>query len=429
MIQFLSNIIFSLFALGYLPIFLIKLKQAEDPGKLWRERWGNLNLERFPKEKIRIWLHAVSVGEVKAIEPFLEILKNKDFEVFLSTVTPTGQRIAKKNAGAHAFYFPFDLTGPVKKSLESVKPDLILLAETEIWPNFIEEAARRGIPVAVVNGRLSPRSFKRYQWIRFFISKVLEKISFFAMQTDGDTERVRLLGAGSDKALTLGNMKFDSVKEEARESAESLKAFYRVPPSKKVWVAGSTHPGEEQKLFTVFTRLRSTYPDLILISAPRHIERASSVAKLAKEFNFKTRLLSRKEAREDEFDILIVDTIGELKKIYAMADVVFVGGSLVGHGGQNPIEPALYEKPILSGRQVVNFAFVYKVLEDAHGGRMIHSEDELFIGVKEFLNNPAAAQSFGQNALRVIKELSGASGRTADYLTRFVDSAGKAKTS
>ncbi len=420
MIQILSNVAFTFFALAYLPVFLMKIKQAEDPKQLWRERWGTVVLPP-PAEKKRIWLHAVSVGEVRAVETLIRLLEARGFEVVLSTVTPTGQREARKISGT-VLYFPFDLSGPVLKSLRAVQPDLILLAETEIWPNFIEEAARLQIPVGIINGRLSKRSFERYQWINSLMALVLKKVSFFFVQTPADKERIQTLGADPARIEVLGNLKFDSAKGANLPSSEVLKNSFHIPSNRRVWVAGSTHPGEEEKVLSVFTRLRSVFHDLTLVVAPRHIERTPQVEMIVKNFNFKPALFTQLSEAKGSFDVLILDTIGELKKTYSFADAVWMGGSFVPHGGQNPIEPALFEKPVLSGPQVFNFEFVYQALEKDRAVTIVHTEDELFAHLKDLLNDPVKAKEFGVRAKRTVDKLSGASLRTAEKITLEVGS-------
>jgi len=195
-----------------------------------------------------------------------------------------------------------------------------------------------------------------------------------------------------------------------------------------VWVAGSTHPGEEKKLLSVYTRLRSVFPELVLILAPRHIERSIEIENLAKEFNFMTKLASCLDEKGDKFDVLILNTIGDLKKVYSFSDIVFLGGSFVEHGGQNPIEPALYSKPIFSGSHTFNFTFVYEALEEAGGVKRVISEDELFISLKEYLENPSWAHQMGNAAFRTVEKLSGSSKKTADIVDDFLNEKKQSKS-
>jgi 3-deoxy-D-manno-octulosonic-acid transferase len=421
MIQILSNIAFTLFSLSYLPVFLVKLKQAEDPKKLWRERWGNVVLPQPKTKRERIWLHAVSVGEVKAVEPFVKLLEARGFQVVLSTVTPTGQREARKICNA-VFYFPFDLSPVVRKSLQTIRPDLILLAETELWPNFIAEAARLSIPVGVINGRLSKRSLARYQWIEPLIAQVLQKISFFLVQTSRDAEHFRLLGANPKKIQVAGNMKFDTSKEEVPAAPTALKASFQIPQvplNWQVWVAGSTHKGEEEKVLRVFTRLRSVFSRLVCVIAPRHIERAREVETLVRNFNFRPVRFTELRQVKWPYDVMILDAIGELKKVYSFADAVWMGGSFVEHGGQNPIEPALFARPVLSGPHVFNFEFVYEELEKNQAVVLVRSEDELYGRLKELLENPTRMKEWGSRAADTVARLSGASLKSVEIIENF----------
>jgi len=417
----ISNVVFGCFACFYLPIFLTKIKQAENPKRLWEERWGNLDFSRHVKERPRVWLHAVSVGEVKAIEPFAEELGKRGLEVVISTVTPTGQQLAQRIAGEKTFYLPFDFTASVRKTLQAVKPDLLLLTETEIWPNLILEAHQSGIPIGIVNGRLSHRSWSRYSLIRPLIKRILSKLSFILVQTDAEKWRYESLGADNFKVNILGNMKFDTFTEEAIGDSQSLKKSYAISPEKRVWVAGSTHPGEERKVLAVFTHLRNVFHDLTLVLVPRHIERFRSLENLVKEFNFQSALATDPNKGKDPFDVLIVNSIGNLKKIYSFADVVWMGGSFIPHGGQNPIEPALFAKPIASGRYVSNFEFVYQELEKNRAVCLVTNEDDLFLEIQRFLNDKEHAQGFGERAQSTVRRLSGASQRTAQWIEEFVE--------
>jgi len=423
----LSNITFTFFALFYLPIFLKKIKQEDDPKRLWRERWGNFAPDRFAaksSEHSRIWIHAVSVGEVRSLVPLLEELSKKGVEVLLSTVTPTGQQAAKKLVGDRAFYFPFDLSGAVKKTLNAIEPDMILLTETELWPNFILQTAKKNIPLGLINGRLSIKSMGRYRIIQGAMKQLLEKFSFFSMQTDQDAGRLLNLGADSSKVFVLGNMKFDAKPLLPGRSSKEIKDSFKIPAPHKVWVAGSTHPGEEKHILAVFTRLKSIYPTLTLILAPRHVERAASVLRLATEFNFKPLRLGQENSSESTnkvTDVLVVDTIGQLNNLYSFADIVFVGGSLVEHGGQNPIEPALFKRSVLTGPHVFNFKYVYEQLEKAEAVQMIISEDELFLKAKELMASEPLRDEMGQRAYDQVMELAGATTKTLHLISRFLD--------
>jgi len=422
----ISNIAFSLFAITYIPVFLQKIRQADDPKRLWQERWGNFASDRFAvksSERKRVWIHAVSVGEVRSLVPLLEQLSKKGFEVLLSTVTPTGQQEAEKLVGDRAFYFPFDLSAAVRKTLNVIQPDMVLLTETELWPNFILQTARQGIPLGVINGRLSVRSFGRYQLIKGAMKQLLDKISFFAMQTDQDAGRLLNLGADSSKVFVLGNMKFDAKPLLPGRSPKEIKDSFNIPAHHKVWVAGSTHLGEERHLLAVFTRLKSIYSSLTLIVAPRHVERAESILRLATEFNFKPLRLGEEKSSETTkgADVLVVDTIGQLNNLYSFADIVFMGGSLVEHGGQNPIEPALFKKSVLTGPHVFNFKYVYEQLEKAEAVEMVISEDELFLKAKELMASEPLRDAMGQRAYEQVMNLGGATTKTLHLISRFLD--------
>ncbi len=424
---FLYNLAFAVFAVFYFPVFLVKLRQAEDPAALWRERRGIFPVswaEKFRGKKV-VWLHAVSVGEVMAVEKFLQEWQeaSQEYDFVLTTVTPTGQRIARKLASekVHVCYFPFDLTVVVRRFLEVFNPVCLLLVETEIWPNLLMEAGRRGIPVGIINARLSERSLKRYRTFSWVFKPLWERVNFVLAQTFEDAERFCRLGVLNEAVREMGNMKFDQVGwvDPGAVDVAGLRKVWGCEPQDHVWIAGSTHPGEEIILTEVFAALRSRFPALKMILAPRHIERAAALLKQSNRFSFKT-VLSTQRKEGDVFDILVLNQLGILRNLYQIADLVFMGGSLIPHGGQNPIEPARFEKAILHGPHVFNFQKIYRELDRDGGALEVSAQDELSSAAAEILTNENRRHEMGRKAFQIINRLRGASKRQAGWILTFL---------
>ncbi|MBU9889659.1 MAG: 3-deoxy-D-manno-octulosonic acid transferase [Candidatus Omnitrophica bacterium] len=453
---FFYDLAFMMFAVFYAPIFLMKLRQAEDPHALWRERRGIFPAswsEKFRGKKV-VWLHAVSVGEVMAVEKFFQewFAASGEYDFVLTTVTPTGQRIARRFEGerVHVCYFPFDLRAVAERFFGTFNPVCLLLVETEVWPNVLAAAARRDIPVGMINARLSERSLERYRTFSWVFRPFWKQLKFVLAQTAEDAERFRRLGVPSEAVRDMGNMKFDQSPASDRlkglpttvpnnpekferglgqvawtgtEGADTagLREAWGCGPGDLVWIAGSTHPGEEEVLAKVFTVLRPRFPALKLILAPRHIERSRSLLKRMQRFSFKT-VLSTQRKEGESFDILVLDRVGLLKNLYLIADLVFMGGSLVPHGGQNPIEAARFEKAILHGPHVFNFQKIYRELDRDGGALEVPAQDELSSAAAEFLAQESRRHEAGRKAFQTVNRLRGASKRQAGWILSFLAS-------
>ncbi|MFH0985465.1 MAG: 3-deoxy-D-manno-octulosonic acid transferase [Candidatus Omnitrophota bacterium] len=435
---FLYNLAFTVFAVFYAPVFLSKLRQAEDPGALWRERRGIFPKDwagKFAGKKI-VWLHAVSVGEVMAVEKFIGewLASAPEYDLLLTTVTPTGQRIAKKFEGprVHVCYFPFDLTPVVKRFLDLFKPVCLLLVETEIWPNVVTEAKRRGVPVGVINARLSERSLKRYKIIPWIFKPLWEKLDFVFAQSEEDAGRFRALGITEGSARDMGNLKFDQGEGTAGGGVDvpGLRRAWGYGSGDLVLIAGSTHPGEEEMLLAAFKVLREKFPTLKLILAPRHIERSEGILKRSEQYGFHAALSlkpvsSQKEERAGKQEgpgpeVRVLNQLGVLKNLYGIADLVFMGGSLIPHGGQNPIEPARFSKAVLHGSHVFNFHKIYHLLDHDGGALRISAPDELSSAAAELLAHESRRHAMGQKAFQIINRLRGASKCQAGWVLTFL---------
>lgn len=440
--KWLYNFIFSVFALFSIPKFLIRLSQAQDGRRFIRERFGFLSelvKHACAGQKV-VWLHAVSVGEVMAlrewIRQFLETYP--DWKLALSTSTPTGQSVAQTLVSDRVvvFYAPFDLSGAVKKTIQAIQPKLIVLAETEIWPNLISEANSRAIPIGIVNGRISPRSFKRYRLVRKLLASVLKQLSFCLVQSERDRNFFVQLGMPEERIVETGNMKFDQSDVDDCITGEQAVFKDKIACGGLVLIGGSTSWNEEEILLRVFGRLKKTFPHLQLVLAPRHLERIGRVIREIEKNEFGYRLYSRINLETvlgtagtgsqnlshnvSGTPVIVIDRIGILASLYSFADLVFIGGSLVARGGQNPIEAASLKKTVLHGPNVFNFEGIYQKLDEGHAAFQVRSEEELFQKVDWLLKEPHLRCEAGERAWSIVQSMKGATTRTLDYLSRWL---------
>ena len=424
--SFLFNLAYLIFGICYLPVFLAKSRLAPDRGLLIRERLGFFAPawnKKLSGRKI-VWVHAVSVGEVMAVENFIRRFLDRcpGCHVVLTTVTPTGQRIAKKLEGDRVAvgYFPFDMTFCVRRFLKNFRPACLLLAETEVWPNLLGELRRAGVSAGILNGRLSPKSAKGYRRAGVFFRPVFRALDFVLAQTEEDAERFVSVGVEPQRVRVLGNIKFDgvTVASEPGDAAE-LKGQWGWDVSDPVLVAGSTHPGEESVLGRTYRELRKKFPGLKMMVAPRHIERSGEILAEYSQWNSKVALTSSLSG-PDGSDVLILDELGKLKNLYGMAEVVFVGGSLVPRGGQNPIEAAALRRAVVHGPLVTNFEMIYRRLDEEGGALCARDEREMLILFEKLLQNPDERDRLGENAARIILNLQGATDRHVAWLSDFL---------
>jgi len=424
---FFYNLAFIIFALLYCPIFLVKSSQAENRWQMIKERLGMLPKQwksKYQSKKV-LWVHAVSVGETMVVRNFLfELLRNMpDLHIVLTTVTPTGQKIAKqmKHERLETAFFPFDIRGCVRSFFKRLNPIGLLLVETEVWPNLLTEANSCAVPVGIINGRLSPQSESRYRSFSFVFRPFFSRLSFVLAQTRDDALRFESAGVRPERLYVMGNMKFDIAESDQQDlSAESMKALREslgIQSSDRVMVAGSTHPGEEELLLATLIEARKDFPQLKLIVAPRHVERTNKIAALIKKRGLSYSLFSDKAPVAD---VLIVDQIGILRKIYGVADVVVLGGSFIPHGGQNPIEPACFKKAVLHGPHVFNFKEMYRILDHAKGAMGVPNPEDLCVAVKDLLGNVAKRQEWGERAYEVVMQMQGATREHVQWVQQFL---------
>lgn len=348
-----------------------------------------------------VWIHAASVGEVRSAEPLVRELKARAPErsVLLSTFTVTGNRIAQQIPGVDAAIFlPLDFPWIVRRTLNAFDPSLLVIIETEIWPNFLRGAFRRGIPSVLLSGRLSEQAFARYSFARAFFRSVLGFFTVLGMQSPADAARIVKLGADKKKISVVGNLKFAS-----RHSDYGCQAIISArDPCRQLVVAGSSHRGEEEILLEAFKSARERFPKLSLVLAPRHPERFAEVEKLLLNSPFGFQRKSR-TAVEQYFaqDILLLDTVGELPQFFAAGDIAFVGGSLVEIGGHNLLEPARFQKPILFGPYMTNFKSIAEEMKRSGAAIEVRNAEELARALIELLVDAEARSRMGERACRV----------------------------
>jgi 3-deoxy-D-manno-octulosonic-acid transferase len=363
-----------------------------------------------------IWVHAVSVGEVMAAHPLIRELKKKypHRKLVLSTVTVTGNFTARRRVpeADAVFYFPFDFPWIVRRVIQGINPQIVLVAETELWPNFFRELKRAGIPSAVINGRISPNSHRNYRKFKLFFSQVFDNVTLFCMQSEADAVRIRDIGADPEKVMVTGNLKFDQNLPKATSAPVS------VPSGKQIITAGSTHRGEEAALLEVFKRLREKFPELLLILAPRHPERFDEVEGLINKAGYDCQ--RRTKLKGPVKDVLLLDTIGELRSFYSLCDIAFIGGSLVKVGGHNLLEPAAMKKPVIFSRYMFNFKEISEALLSAGGGVMVKDKAELYVQIDNLLSDKELARTMGERAFSVIEMNSGAARKTIDAVGRLI---------
>jgi len=414
------DLIFLIIIIICLPIYLIKKKF----------HFGLLaRLGLLPKDLVfrkPIWFHAVSVGEAMAIRGLVEELRSvfRDQQFVISTITSTGNKIVKGMAreGDFITYLPLDFGFVTKKVIDKINPSLFIIAETELWPNLISYLNHKKIPIMVVNGRISDRSLRGYLSIKFITRHILNKITLFCVQTHSDRERLMRLGVIEDKIRVTGNMKFDGEGDFKKEYCDARRKL-DIKSNELLFVAASTHPGEEEIILRVYQELLSAFPFLRLLLVPRHPERAAAVAGLTKKFNFYAQRVSLLNettpaclSDRQETTVFILDTVGELLSFYNIADIVFVGGSLVEIGGHNILEPAALGKPVMFGPHMFNFRDIADLFLSEKAALLVHNQEELKTRIRYLLNNPSAAAQLVQRAQELILQNQGATNKNVELI-------------
>jgi 3-deoxy-D-manno-octulosonic-acid transferase len=380
---------------------------------------------RPPRARPAGWIHAVSVGEVITAVPLVLGVRERhpELPLVVTTVTETGARVMRDRLGAVAEhrYFPLDLPGAVRRVVDAIDPAFLVCMETELWPNVLRALHTRGVPVMIANGRLSDRSFRRYALVRSVMGPMLGPVRVFAMRSEEDARRIIALGARPERVVVTGNMKHDAIPGSA-ECVDGWRRRLGLIDARSVWVAGSTHRGEEDAVLEAHQAARGEHPDLALVIAPRHPERADEVQDLVEARGWRAVRRSRLPETVNPGAVVILDTVGELAELYGVADVVFVGGSLVSSGGgHNVLEPARLGKPVLFGPHTANFREAAAALRTGGGGFVVESATELAERLRHLLANHADRQRAAEAAHAAVVSRQGAVQRTLDLLSPLVD--------
>jgi 3-deoxy-D-manno-octulosonic-acid transferase len=393
-----------------------RLKQGkEDPARL-PERRGEASVKR--PEGPLVWIHVASVGEMLSVLPLIERIRERDVTVLVTsgTVTAAGLAAQRLPRGVIHQFVPVDVPQFVTRFLNHWRPNLVLFVESDLWPNLIMTAARRDIPLILINGRLSERSFKRWRMFPRTIAALLNSFDLCLAQSAEDAERYAELGA--PRYRTTGNLKLDVPAPPVDPAI--LRQLQAAVLARPLIAAASTHPGEEAELIEVHRRLRNTFPGLLTILVPRHPERGDSIASIARGAGLNVAQRSHGEIPERGIEIYVADTLGELGLIYRLAPIVFMGGSLVQHGGQNPIEAAKLGAAVVHGPHVWNFAEIYQALDTAGGAELVSDTGKLTVRIGSWLTDNNIRQQVADTGLRVVESLTGALERTIAALDPYL---------
>jgi 3-deoxy-D-manno-octulosonic-acid transferase len=421
--NFLYSIALAAAMLLSLPYWLFQMARHGKYRKGLAERLGRVpsRLE-LPGEQLAIWIHAVSVGEVLAVAGLVGELRRRfpGQKVFISTTTDTGQGLARQRFGeANVFYFPMDFAFAIRPYLQVLRPQLVVIAETEFWPNFLRLAHASGARVAVVNARISDRSWPGYRRFRWLLRRLLIDVDLFLAQTPDDAARLQDIGAKPERIRVSGNLKFDIPVAGPIAIVESLRKSIAASATGPVLVCGSTMDGEESLLLKAFENVLVQHPRAVMILAPRRPERFAAVTALLHQMSIGFYKRSEWNGESLAGKVFLLDTIGELSALYALADVAFVGGSLVPHGGHNIIEPAQHGIAIVVGNHTENFREMVSLFQSRSALRVV-GPAELPLVLIELLANDAERIALGQRAAETMRSQVGATARTADSLEELL---------
>lgn len=422
---YIYRIAITLIFILYLPIFLFQAIKGKY-GKGILEKFAILpkSLKDRPSDKPTIWIQAASVGETMAAEPLVDEIRKKypDHYLVFSTMTETGRETAQKkyNNLDQIIYFPFDITWIAKRAVKIVDPDIVVLIETEIWPEFVKAADENGSKIMVASGRISEKSIEKYKLLGPLMKKVLSKIDLFSMQTEVDAERIIEMGAPKDSVFINGNIKFDRKFNDSNND-DKLKEIYSIPDSRPVFVAGSTHDDEEKQLLSVYEKLKKEFPELIMILAPRYPKRVDKIEEIYQKNGYETirRTEIEKRSEEDE-QVIIVDTIGELVNLFGLADLVFIGGSLIKRGGHNILEPAAQGKLPFFGPHMFNFKKDTRYMLQEEAAVQVEDAEQLASELIYNLKNRDKLEKLGNKAKKLIEKNRGAAQRNLKLIDDLI---------
>jgi 3-deoxy-D-manno-octulosonic-acid transferase len=427
MIYYLYNILLAILLLLSAPYFLARSLISQRFRRALPQRLGFFQSPPFERP---IWVHAASVGEVFCSIPLLKKIKKElpHSKIVLTTMTSTGNEAAKCHLrdADQIFFVPIDHPFIIRRTVKKIKPGLLLIAETELWPNLLRFCGKRGIPIVLFNGRISQKSFRRYLLFKFFFKECLKYISLLLMQTEDDRDRVVEIGVKSQKTKVVGNLKFDqafpSFTQEALGEMAGALGFHG---QEKIFVAGSTHSGEEEILVSLYKELKKSEPHLLLILAPRHLERLEEVERILRKEAIpwlrKTSLpMGPGRSDQESPQVILLDTIGELMGIYSLGTLVFVGGSLVRIGGHNPLEPLFFRKCVLFGPYMFNFFEISSRLIEAGGAIQVSGKEELFSQLRHLLFDAGTREEVGEKGYQFLQKHQGATERMFEAIRPFL---------
>jgi 3-deoxy-D-manno-octulosonic-acid transferase len=428
----LYNILFAIFFCLTVPYYFLKMWRRGNWRAGFRQRFGHygVKIKQAVTNRHVLWMHAVSVGEVNLCTQLIRALEPRvpNLKIIVSTTTTTGMGELEKKLPSHIgkIYYPIDWRACVNRAVAALNPRAVVLVEAEVWPNFLWKLKDRRTPVFLVNARLSERSYRGYRWFRFLFRSLFASFKGVGAQNEADAARLRTLGCRSDSVRVVGSLKFDAATLDERRLLD-VPAMLRqlgVPQGAAVVVAGSTHAGEEAVLAEIFLRLRERFPDLFLVLVPRHFERGKEVgrelAARGVKFMYRSEVLADTRREPGEVECLLVNTTGELKYFYERATVIFVGKSLVGEGGQNPIEPGALGKAMVFGPNMQNFSAIAESLVAGGGAVQVRDAAELERTLAALLAHEERRAALGSHALQVVKANMGAVERTVEMIVEHL---------
>jgi len=432
--RFLYNIVFSIFFVLSSPYYFMRMQRRGNWQRGFAQRLGRFDakLKQAITNRQRLWIHAVSVGEVGVCTQLIQALEPRlpNIKIVVSTTTTTGMEELERRLPSHIsrIYYPIDYRRCVSHALNTIRPEAIILVEAEIWPNFIWKARDMGIPLFLVNARLSERSYPRYKRFGFLFRRFFAAFAGVGAQNEADADKLRQLGCRSESIHVVGSLKFDAAKLDERRVVDvrGMLGQLGVAENARILVAGSTHAGEEALLAEIFLRLRKRFDDLFLILVPRHFERSRDVARELQSrgvrFVYRTELTRSTQYKPGEIQCLLVNTTGELKHFYQQASLIFIGKSITAQGGQNPIEPGALGKAMIFGPHMQNFAEVVRSFLSKDGAVQVRDAAELETKLAELLSNEQLRNQLGTNAVEVVRDNQGAIERTVDMVVQSLDS-------
>jgi 3-deoxy-D-manno-octulosonic-acid transferase len=426
--RFFYNLLFTIFFVASAPYYFWRMSRRGNWQTGFQERFGKYptRLKAALTNRHTLWIHAVSVGEVNVATQLIRVIEARlpNLKLVVSTTTSTGMAELRKRLPSHIekIYYPIDRRNFVSRALRTINPEAILLVEAEIWPNFLWSARSRGIPVFLVNARLSDRSFRGYRRFGFLFRRFFQAFAGVGVQNDADRQRLIAIGARPEAVRVVGNLKFDGavLSERPVVDVPTLLKKLGVEAGDPIIVGGSTHAGEEAILARVFKKLRPEFPNLFLIAVPRHFERGkeagSDIDGAGVKMVYRTEVGPAISYRRGEIECLLVNTTGELRDFYKPATAIFVGKSLSGEGGQNPIEPAALGKPVVFGPNMQNFSGIVDAFLRAEAAIQVRDEAGLEQTFRTLLRDSALRERMGRKAIEVVEANKGSIERTIDML-------------